>query len=214
VTPSSDSKKPKRTGKGATEHGRSERDRSSPRPTRETGGEERGILSNLPSTRPQRPSARRAAAKRAAAAASKPAQATRSTTAKGRSARSATMKATDPAPQPTGDVAPTGAPIEPTGPSAQPKTKTAGRRRTTARRVKPTRAEHRSTPPPPPLSEPPVPPQGFEGEGEIEPGTPVQPPSRPEVAGALAELVGDLAQTGLARGGRLVKEALGRLPGI
>jgi hypothetical protein len=59
-----------------------------------------------------------------------------------------------------------------------------------------------------------VPPQGFEGEDEIEQGTPVEPPSRPEVAGALAELVGELAQTGVARSGRLLRDALSRLPGI
>jgi hypothetical protein len=42
----------------------------------------------------------------------------------------------------------------------------------------------------------------------------VQPPSRPELAASVAELLGELAQTGLATGGRLLKDALGRLPGV
>ncbi|HEY3830433.1 MAG TPA: hypothetical protein VGL57_14665 [Solirubrobacteraceae bacterium] len=132
MTPTDDSKRPKDPG-------------------------ERGILSNLPSTRPQRPSARRAAAKRATA--------------------------------------------------KQPK------RGETAKRPEPVPTKGRGSAPKPPPA-PPVPPQGFETEDEIELGTPVHPPSRPEVAGALAELVGELAQTGIARGGRLLRDALGRLPGI
>jgi hypothetical protein len=218
VTPSSDSKQPKRTGKGATAGGRTERGRRSARATRETSGEERGIFANLPSTRPQRPSARRAAAKRAAAAATGPKPSTRASAAKG-AARSGAAKSAGPASQPTRrDPAQAGSPVAATSasskPKAKPKTTAAKRRSTTAGRVKPAAAKRGSAPPPPPPSEPAVPPQGFDGEGEIEPGAPVRPPSRPEVAGALAELVGDLAQTGLARGGKLVKEALGRLPGI
>jgi hypothetical protein len=42
----------------------------------------------------------------------------------------------------------------------------------------------------------------------------VDPPSRPELAASVAELLGELAQNGLATGGRLLKDALGRLPGI
>jgi hypothetical protein len=68
------------------------------------------------------------------------------------------------------------------------------------------------TPPEPP--QPPVPPQGFETETEIEPGASVQPPSRPELAASVAELLGELAQSGLTTGGRLLKDALARLPGI
>jgi hypothetical protein len=58
-----------------------------------------------------------------------------------------------------------------------------------------------------------IPRQGYEAESEIEPGVPVVPPSGPDLAVAVAELVGDLAQAGLTRGGRLLKDALGRLPG-
>ena len=62
---------PRRAARGrpARERDRRQSGRSRPAkpPTRDAGAGERGILSNLPSTRPQRPSARRAAAKRAAA---------------------------------------------------------------------------------------------------------------------------------------------------
>jgi len=58
-----------------------------------------------------------------------------------------------------------------------------------------------------------VPPQGFEAEEQIEPGRSVQPPSGPELAASVVELLGELAQTGLSAGGRLLKDALGRLSG-
>jgi hypothetical protein len=63
------------------------------------------------------------------------------------------------------------------------------------------------------LVEPPVPPQGFEAEEQIEPGRSVQPPSGPEMAASVAELLGEVAQAGLSAGGRLLREALGRLSG-
>jgi hypothetical protein len=103
-----------------------------------------GVLENLPSTRPQRPSARRAAARRASEAKARP-----------RRARKSPSK----------------------------------------------------------LAEPPVPPQGFEAEEQIEPGRPVQPPSGSDLAASVAELVGETAQAGLSAGGRLVKDALRRLVG-
>jgi hypothetical protein len=58
-----------------------------------------------------------------------------------------------------------------------------------------------------------VPPQGFEAEEQIEPGRSVQPPSGPELAVSVAELVGELAQAGLATGSRLLSDALKRLSG-
>jgi hypothetical protein len=67
--------------------------------------------------------------------------------------------------------------------------------------------------PPATTAEPPVPRQGFEIETEIEPGRSLQPPSGTEVAASVAELFGELAQTGLAAGGRLLKDALARLAG-
>ena len=99
--------------------------------------------------------------------------------------------------------------MQPSKPSHRPSTKphisdptkpTARAAKRAAKRIKPT--------------QPPVPPQGFETEGEIEPGTPVNPPSRPELAASVAELLGELAQSGLSTGGRLLRDALGRLPGV
>lgn len=178
-----------RPGKGAANprRPRSGRGRPAKRPASDASAGERSILSNLPSTRPQRPSARRDAAKRAAA----------------KQARSAPNKR--PAAKDAGLI-----------PSKRPATKDAGpipsKRPATKDAGHPSIKRRRGAPKPP--LAPPVPPQGFETEDEIEPGAPVQPPSRPEVAGALAELVGELAQTGIARSGRLLRDALGRLPGI
>jgi hypothetical protein len=117
------------------------------------------VLSSLPSTRPQRPSARRAAARQSAAA-----RAERAPAKPKRSAR------------------PTPKPI--------PKPRVA-----------------------PKLTEPPVPRQGFEAEETIEMGHPVQPPSSSELAASMVELVGELAQTGLSAGGRVLRDALTRLSG-
>ena len=168
------------------------------RPTGAHPGEP-GVLSNLPNTRPQRPSARRAAAKRAAtdsvgnapASDARRGAVKRAPGASGATAKSPAGAAAKP-PASTRAKAPAGA-----------ATKRAAR--TAARRT----AQPRSRP-----FEPPVPRQGFETESEIEPGAPVQPPSRPELAASVVELLGELAQSGLATGGRLLKDALGRLPGV
>jgi hypothetical protein len=61
--------------------------------------------------------------------------------------------------------------------------------------------------------EPPVPRQGFETEDAIEPGRSVQPPSGPELAASVVQLVGELAEAGLSAGGRALKDALTRLTG-
>jgi hypothetical protein len=58
-----------------------------------------------------------------------------------------------------------------------------------------------------------VPRQGFEAEETIEMGQPVQPPSGGELAASVVELVGELAQTGLSAGGRVLRDALTRLSG-
>jgi hypothetical protein len=78
------------------------------------------------------------------------------------------------------------------------------------RRTPPPRTPPPSTPP----TEPRIPRQGFETEEEISPGSTVHPPSRPELASAVADLLGELAQGGLTAGGRLLKDVLARLPGV
>lgn len=117
------------------------------------------MLSSLPSTRPQRPSARRAAARQSAAA-------------KAERVPAKSKRTTRPKPKPT--------------------------------------AKPRVAPKP---AEPPVPRQGFESEETIEMGHPVQPPSSSELAASMVELVGELAQTGLSAGGRVLRDALTRLAG-
>jgi hypothetical protein len=55
--------------------------------------------------------------------------------------------------------------------------------------------------------------QGFESESELQPGKSVTPPSSAELAASVVELLGELAQSGLTSGGRMLREVLGKLPG-
>lgn len=169
---------------------------------------ERGVLTSLPSTRPQRPSARRAAARDAAAKvrpattpsqpagdgeASKlaePAAASRGRARAGTRARRASKR---------------------TATARTPRAASSQQPPTPPRQAAPRRPR---TPPQTPPEQPRIPPQGFETEDEITPGATVQPPSRPELAAAVADLFGELAQGGLTAGGRLIKDFLGKLPGV
>jgi hypothetical protein len=60
-------------------------------------------------------------------------------------------------------------------------------------------------------AEPPVPKQGYEPEEEVELGSTVNPPSRTELAESAADIVAELANSGLAAGGRLLKDAFSLL---
>jgi hypothetical protein len=73
-------------------------------------------------------------------------------------------------------------------------------------KAKPPTRKHAASP------RPSAPRQGYECDQELA-GSPVAPPSGTEVIGALAELAGELAQTGVSAGGRLLKSALSRLSG-
>jgi hypothetical protein len=182
VTPPDENERPKAAGKrpaqarSKTARTATARAGRSQRPAEVPSTGEHGILSSLPSTRPQRPSARRAAAKRAAAP----------------PRRAAEQRA-------------------PAARDAQPAAKRATRApRSTAKRRAAKRPVEDAAPPP----ESPIPRQGFEAEDEIEQGTPVHPPTGPELATAMIELFGELAQSGLATSGRLLRDALDRLPGL
>ncbi|MGC2374402.1 MAG: hypothetical protein WA484_11065, partial [Solirubrobacteraceae bacterium] len=61
------------------------------------------------------------------------------------------------------------------------------------------------------LAEPPAPKQGYEPEEEVELGATVNPPSGAEVVESVADIVGELASSGLAAGGRLLKDAFSLL---
>ncbi len=146
------------------------------------------MLSSLPSTRPQRPSARRAAARQSAAA-----QAERPSTRAPERGEAKPKRKTSPTRT-----------AQPRAERTATKPKRAARTRPapiTKPRIAPKRAE------------PPVPRQGFESEEAIEMGRPVQPPSSAELATSMVELVGELAQTGLSAGGRVLRDALTRLAG-
>jgi hypothetical protein len=138
-----------------------------------------GVLAGLSSTRPQRPSPRRAAARKAAVESTvgdipggvSPAKPTRPAKAKPPRPAKSTSKAKRDLPAPT--------------------PKRAARKRPT---------------------EPRVPRQGFEAESELDMGAAVHPPSGLDMAGSAVGLLGDLAQSGVARSGRLLRGALSRLP--
>jgi hypothetical protein len=86
--------------------------------------------------------------------------------------------------------------------------------RTSAQKIaqKPARGRPAKRTPAPTKTEPlRAPRQGFEAESDVEPGKTVQPPGGAELAASVVELIGELAQSGLSGGGRLLKDALGRL---
>jgi hypothetical protein len=143
-----------------------------------TARESESLLSSLPSTRPQRSSARRLAAREAAAGkgtlADKPA-----------SPRSSSRETTSAAAR---------------GPKVG--SSAAGRQRPRPAAAPRIRAAA-------PADTAPI--QGYECEGDRANG-PVQPPGSSELAASAAEILGELAKTGLSTGERLLKDVLGRLP--
>jgi hypothetical protein len=60
-------------------------------------------------------------------------------------------------------------------------------------------------------AETPTPKQGYEPEEEVELGSTVNPPSGVELAESVVDIVGELANSGLAAGGRLLKDAFSLL---
>jgi len=190
-----------------------------------------GVLANLPRTRPQRSSARRAAARESASPNGRPSSpakprakragaATSKRTAKSARGQSTTVKATSakgaaqtetkratPAtgarPKSAKDSAAT-AQAKSAGSSPRPASAVRARRARTGKRAPAPRR-------PVPVEEP-APRQGFECEGERATG-PVQPPGGPELVATAAELVGELAKAGVSAGERLLKDVFSRLPG-
>ncbi len=60
-------------------------------------------------------------------------------------------------------------------------------------------------------AEPPAPKQGYEPEEELELGKSVSPPSGAELVESVADIIGELANSGLTAGGRLLKDAFSLL---
>jgi len=59
--------------------------------------------------------------------------------------------------------------------------------------------------------EPPAPKQGYEPEEEVELGKTVNPPSGAELVESVADIIGELANSGVTAGGRLLKDAFSLL---
>lgn len=196
---------------------------SNGRPSTPDGG--LGVLSNLPRTRPQRSSARRAAARKADAGAT-PTEAK----PKASSARSKPKGGTKTA------IAAAKSSGGPAKGKAQPKAKTKAKTKAkaqadsssataTAARVPLVRTAKSSRRPEKPHAKPArkapkrpvglvdesVPRQGFESEMDRASG-PVQPPGGTELVATAAEIVTELARAGVSTGERLLKDLLGRLP--
>jgi hypothetical protein len=158
-------------------------DRRSGPPRNEDGGNEDGVLANLPRTRPQRSSPRRAAERNA--------------------------KAAGTAETVVGGAGPNGAGAASVGRARKPVTAKAPagkRRKTTAKRPR-TSAPRRAPGP----ADDAVPRQGFESDSDAASGS-VQPPGGAELVTSAAEIVGELAKAGLSTGERLLKDVLSRLP--
>jgi hypothetical protein len=144
---------------------------------------EGGILAALPRARPQRASPRRAAARSKASKAKTVASAHKPTTARVKSAKARVKSAKAPAP----------------------------RAHVGQAKTRPTRTTPKAKLPPTKPPEPPAPKQGYEPEEEVELGTTVNPPSGAELVESVGEIVGEIANSGLAAGGRLLKDAFSLL---
>ena len=154
----------------------------------ETSGDGAGVLSNLPRTRPQRATARRAAARTqheaGGARASRNGAGTR-TTAKAAGSKDAGSAAKAPAKA---------------KPQAKAKAKTKSQAKATPKRAPRRVAAPREE----------VPRQGFECIEERATGA-VPPPGGPEFVGTAAEIVGEIAKAGVAGGERLLRDVFSRL---
>jgi hypothetical protein len=172
--------------------------------------DERGVLANLPHTRPQRASRRRTAARNnagghASADAAPPPRSDGSLPPKqtadsgaahaGGSRRGAARSATD---------KPGGRATDKPGGRATDRPPKSARGGASARRR--TSAPRRRT-----SSQRGAPRQGFECEGDAATG-PVQPPGAAELVASAAEIVGELAKAGFSTGERLLKDVISRLP--
>ncbi|HTC59087.1 MAG TPA: hypothetical protein VK691_03105 [Solirubrobacteraceae bacterium] len=153
---------------------------------------EGGILAALPRARPQRASARRVAARTSTAAKKGTAA---STATKAKSTRTAVTKKHVARESPA---------------VAEP----AAVKKTTARKPvakKAASTKRRVTKPIAKPAEAPTPKQGYEPEEELELGKSVNPPSGVELVESVADIIGELANSGLTAGGRLLKDAFSLL---
>lgn len=159
-----------------------------------------GVLTKLPRTRPQRSSARRAAARDSTTA---PARTRKPANGKRTATKPPSAVASAPQAPATADAAPdSSAEAKPRVRATRPAAAT--KRSTVPRRT--TQRKSRSQAP-----EEAAPRQGFECDGETSGGS-VPPPGGAELVATAAEIVGELAKAGLSTGERLFKDVLSRLP--
>lgn len=155
---------------------------------------EGGVLANLPRTRPQRSSPRRAAARSAAGAANGASgpQASRDPSAK------TDAKPAEKTVGRTAGKASAGTGGESSAAASRGGVASAKRRPSGPRKQAPTPEDA-------------APRQGFECDSETASGS-VQPPGSAELMATAAEIVGELAKAGLSTGERLLKDVVSRLP--
>lgn len=158
---------------------------------------EGGILAALPRARPQRASARRAAARTSTAAKKRTAAVKTATATKAKSAQAAATKRHIARESPAA-----GEPL-----AAK---KTTARKAVTAKQATSTKKRHTARPIAKPAEQA-APKQGYEPEEELELGKSVNPPSGAELVESVADIIGELANSGLTAGGRLLKDAFSLL---
>jgi hypothetical protein len=146
------------------------------------------VLANLPRSRPQRSSARRVAARETASAGN---------------GTSATAAGTVQRKRRPADGA-RAASANGAGKQRAPRAGKGAKQATSAARS--TRKRPRAVP-----IEQPAPRQGFESESDTPAGS-IQPPGGIELLASAAELVGELAKSGLSRSERLLKDVVSRMP--
>jgi len=161
---------------------------------------EKGVLGNLPRTRPQRATRGRLAARDAGVArgtreAEPPATAARRADAPPRAAGARQSRN---GARPTGRTGAAG--------TAKRSARTAGGAQSGSRRRRAPTARGRAK-----GAAETAPLQGFETESE-RPSGPVQPPSGIELAASAAEMLGELTRAGVSAGERFFKDVLSRLP--
>jgi hypothetical protein len=157
---------------------------------------EGGILASLPRARPQRASARRAAA-RTSTAAKRGTTAAKSTTATSTKRAQPARAKKQVARESPAVAEPVAAKKSTVRKPASAKKAASTKRRTAKPIAKPV--------------EPPAPKQGYEPEEELELGKSVSPPSGAELVESVADIIGELANSGLTAGGRLLKDAFSLL---
>jgi hypothetical protein len=167
---------------------------SAPKKSEPTDGQ--GVLSRLPRTRPQRASARRAAARKTTAATG---------------ASDATPRKT--AARPTRSTAAVNGqpPVSSKDSRAKAARKAKAASASAARKRARAAAKNTADATTGTTTREAAPRQGFDGEGERTSGT-VQPPGGAELVAGAAELIGELAKAGISTGERLIKDLLSRLP--